>query len=163
MASLNKVTLIGNLGKDPEVKSLPNGDAVCNFSIATSEAWKDKNGERQEKTEWHNITLFRRLAEVAGQYLKKGSSVYIEGKISTRKWTDKDGIDRYSTDIIASQMTMLSSKGASSEMPDDLSSVPARTAPPEAAPQTRAPQSQSQPQQRTSRPPVDSFHDEIPF
>lgn len=106
--SLNKVILIGNLGRDPEVRYMPNGEAVCNFSIATSETWNDRQtGQRQERTEWHNITLYRRLAEVAGQYLRKGSQVYIEGRIQSRKYTGKDGIERTAYDIIGSEMKML--------------------------------------------------------
>ena len=112
MASLNKVMLIGNLGKDPEVRFLPNGNAVCNFSIATTDRYKDKQGQQQEKTEWHNITMYGRLAEIAGDYLRKGSPVYLEGKISTRKWQDKQtGADRYMTEIIVDQMQMLGNKG----------------------------------------------------
>lgn len=109
MASVNKVILVGNLGKDPEVRYMPNGEAVCNFSIATTENWKDKSGVKQEKTEWHNIVMYRRLAEIAGEYLKKGRPVYIEGSLQTRKW-EKDGVTRYSTEIIANQMQMLGSK-----------------------------------------------------
>ena len=109
---VNKVILIGNLGKDPEVRFLPSGSAVCNFSVATSESWKDKQtGQKQEKTEWHNISMFGKLAEIAGEYLRKGSKVYIEGSIQTRKWQDKDGNDRYTTDIKARDMQMLDSKG----------------------------------------------------
>ena len=112
MASVNKVILVGNLGRDPEVRNMPNGDAVCNFSIATTDSWKDKSsGQKQERTEWHNIVMYRRLAEIAGEYLKKGSSVYIEGRLQTRKWQDKDGHDRYTTEIIADQMQMLGSRG----------------------------------------------------
>lgn len=111
MASVNKVILVGNLGRDPEVRYMPNGDAVCNFSIATTDSWKDKNGEKQERTEWHNIVMYRRLAEIAGEYLKKGAPVYLEGKLQTRKWQDKDGNDRYTTEIIADQMQMLGSRG----------------------------------------------------
>lgn len=110
MASVNKVILVGNLGRDPEVRYMPNGDAVANFSIATTETWKDKNGMRQEKTEWHNIAMYRRLAEIAGEYLKKGSSVYVEGRLQTRKWQDKNGQDRYTTEIICDQMQMLGGK-----------------------------------------------------
>ena len=95
MASVNKVIVLGNLGKDPDVRHLPNGDAVCNFSLATTESWKDKNGQKQDKTEWHNIVLFRKLAEIAGEYLKKGRPAYIEGRLQTRKWTDKEGKERY--------------------------------------------------------------------
>ena len=107
---LNKVILIGNLGRDPEVRYLPSGDAVANFSIATSENWKDRNGQRQERTEWHNISMFGRLAEIAGQYLKKGSKVYIEGRIQSRKYTGKDGIERTAYEIVCSEMKMLGGK-----------------------------------------------------
>lgn len=112
MASVNKVILIGNLGRDPELKSLPSGQPVANFPIATSEKWKDKStGETKEQTEWHNIIMFGKLAEIAVQYLKKGSSVFIEGRLQTRKWQDKTGQDRYTTEIIANEMKMLGSRG----------------------------------------------------
>jgi single-strand DNA-binding protein len=112
MASVNKVILIGNLGRDPETRYLPNGDAVTNVTLATTESWKDKgSGERQEKTEWHRVTFYRRLAEIAGEYLKKGSPVYVEGRLETRKWTDKEGKERYTTEIIANEMKMLGSRG----------------------------------------------------
>ncbi|MEO7385490.1 MAG: single-stranded DNA-binding protein [Gammaproteobacteria bacterium] len=112
MSGINKVILIGNLGKDPETRYKPSGKAATNFSVATSERFKDKEtGEPQERTEWHRIATFDRLAEIAAEYLKKGSKVYIEGKLRTRKWTDKEGKDRYSTEIIADQMQMLDSKG----------------------------------------------------
>lgn len=110
MASVNKVILIGNLGKDPEVKYMPNGDAVANITLATTETWKDKSGEKQEKTEWHRVTFYRKLAEIVGEYLKKGRPVYVEGRLETRKWTDKAGVERYTTDIIASDMKMLGGK-----------------------------------------------------
>jgi single-strand DNA-binding protein len=110
MASLNKVILIGNLGKDPETRYMPNGEAVTNITIATTETWKDKAGEKQEKTEWHRITFYRRLAEIAGEYLKKGSQIYVEGRLETRKWQDKEGKDRYTTEVIASEMKMLGSR-----------------------------------------------------
>ena len=113
MAGVNKVILVGNLGKDPEVKYLDSGVAVANFSLATSESYKNKEGERVNQTEWHNIVLWRGLAEVAEKWLKKGSSVYIEGKIKTRKWEDKDGNTRYNTEILADNMTMLGSKSTS--------------------------------------------------
>ncbi len=110
---INKVILIGNLGQDPDVKYMPNGGAVANVTVATSESWKDKNtGEMQERTEWHRVVFFRRLAEIAGEYLKKGSKVYIEGKLQTRKWQDQSGNDRYTTEIIANEMQMLDSRGA---------------------------------------------------
>ncbi|PTQ82251.1 single-strand binding protein [Nitrosospira multiformis] len=120
MASVNKVILIGNLGKDPETRYMPNGDAVTNITVATTETWKDKNGEKQEKTEWHRVTFYRKLAEIAGEYLKKGRPVYVEGRLETRKWTDKSGVERYTTDIIANDMKMLGSKpgGVSYEAPD---------------------------------------------
>ncbi len=113
MAGVNKVILVGNLGKDPEVRHLENGAAVANFSIATSETYKDKNGERQTQTEWHNIVLWRGLAEIAEKYLRKGNQVYIEGKLRTRSWDDKDGVTRYTTEIVGDNMTMLGSKGDS--------------------------------------------------
>ena len=107
MASVNRVILIGNLGKDPETRYLPSGDAVANFSIATTEKFKDKSGAQQEHTEWHRISFFGRQAEIAGEYLKKGSPVYVEGRIRTRKWQDKEGQDRYTTEIVANEMQML--------------------------------------------------------
>lgn len=113
MASVNKVILVGSLGKDPEIRFMPNGETVCNFSMATSDSWKDKQGNKQEKTEWHNIVMYRKLAEIAGEYLKKGSPVYIEGSLQTRKWQTKEGQDRYTTEIIANTMQMLGSKGDS--------------------------------------------------
>ena len=111
MASVNKVILVGNLGRDPETRYMPNGEAVANITLATTDTWKDRtSGERQEKTEWHRVTFYRRLAEIAGEYLKKGSQVYVEGRLETRKWTDKEGKDRYTTEIIASEMKMLGSR-----------------------------------------------------
>ncbi|WP_299797281.1 single-stranded DNA-binding protein [uncultured Shewanella sp.] len=109
---VNKVILVGNLGKDPEVRYMPNGNAVANFTVATSESWKDQQGQQQERTEWHNIVMYRRLAEIAGEYLKKGSKVYLEGKLQTSKWQDQNtGQDRYKTEINASEMQMLDSRG----------------------------------------------------
>jgi len=111
---VNKVILIGNLGKDPEVKYMPSGDAVCNFSVATTDSWNDKSsGDKVEKTEWHNVVMFKRLAEVAGEYLRKGSQVFIEGRLQTRKWQDRDGNDRYTTEVKADQMQMLGGRGGS--------------------------------------------------
>lgn len=141
MASLNRALLIGNLGKDPEVRFMPNGDAVCNFSIATTESYKDKNGDKQEKTEWLNITMYRKLAEIAGQYLKKGSQVYLEGKITTRKWKDKEGNDRYTTEIVCDEMKMLGGKPEGQQQQAPRQTAPARRAP----------------------SPVDEFEDSIPF
>jgi len=110
--SVNKVILIGRLGKDPETRYMTSGDAVTNCTLATSENWKDKSGEKQEKTEWHNLVFYRRLAEIAGEYLKKGSQIYIEGKLQTRKWQDKEGRDRYNTEIVVNEMTMLGGKSS---------------------------------------------------
>ncbi len=108
MASINKVIIIGNLGRDPETRYFPNGDAVTNVSIATTHSWKDKaSGEKKEETEWHRVSFLGRLAEIAGEYLKKGSQVYVEGRLRTRKWQDKNGRDRYTTDVLASSMQML--------------------------------------------------------
>ncbi|HSN42150.1 MAG TPA: single-stranded DNA-binding protein [Burkholderiales bacterium] len=115
MASVNKVILIGNLGADPETRYLPSGDAVTNIRIATTDTWKDKSGEKQEHTEWHRVAFFGKLAEIAGEYLKKGSPVYVEGRIRTRKWQDKDGQDRYSTEIVADRMQLLGGRGGGSE------------------------------------------------
>jgi len=110
MASVNKVILIGNLGRDPETRYTTGGDAVTNLNIATSETWKDKAGEKQEKTEWHRVVLFGRQAEIAGEYLKKGRSVYIEGRLQTKKYTDKDGVEKYSTEIVGDRMQLLGSR-----------------------------------------------------
>ena len=131
---INKVILIGNLGQDPEVRYTPNGGAVCNITVATSETWKDKNtGENQEKTEWHRVVMFRRLAEIAGEYLKKGSKVYLEGRLQTRKWQDQQGQDRYTTEIIADQMQMLDSRGGSADFAPAQQRPAASQSPPEAA------------------------------
>ncbi|GAB4172152.1 MAG: single-stranded DNA-binding protein [Wenzhouxiangellaceae bacterium] len=146
---VNKAILIGNLGADPEVRSTPGGTAVCNLRIATSDSWRDKQtGEMQDRTEWHSVVLFNRLAEIAGEYLRKGSKVYIEGRLQTRKWTDRDGNDRYTTEIIASEMQMLDSRGGSAPMDD----APARS-------NTRS-GGQSAPAAVEDDP---SFDDDIPF
>lgn len=108
MSSVNKVIIIGRLGRDPEVRYTPSGSAICNMTVATSRTWKNKNsGEREEETEWHRVVLYERLAEIAGEYLKKGKVVYIEGRLKTRKWTDKEGVEKYTTEIVAQEMTML--------------------------------------------------------
>lgn len=112
MASVNKAIIVGNLGQDPDIRYLPNGDAVANLSIATTDSWKDKDGNKQEATEWHRVSFFGRSAEVCGQYLKKGSQVYVEGSIKTRKWQDKEGNDRYTTEIRGDRMQMLGGRGA---------------------------------------------------
>jgi single-strand DNA-binding protein len=135
---VNKVILVGNLGKDPEIRYMPNGNAVANLTLATTESWKDKQtGDQQEKTEWHRIVMFRRLAEIAGEYLKKGSQIYIEGKLQTRKWQDNSGNDRYTTEIVASEMQMLGGRGGSGgsagfqDKPSQERSSVAETAPAE--------------------------------
>jgi len=110
MASVNKVILVGNLGRDPETRFLPSGEAVANVSIATTDVWKDKSGEKQERTEWHRVAFFGKLAEIVGEYLKKGSQVYVEGSLRTRKWQDKEGQEKYTTEIIADRMQMLGSR-----------------------------------------------------
>ncbi len=143
---VNKVILVGTLGKDPETRYMPSGGAVTSFSVATNESWKDKQtGEKQERTEWHNISMFGRLAEIAGEYLKKGSQVYLEGSLRTEKWQDKQGQDRYTTKIIANEMQMLGGRPGGG----DFSSAPAQ---------------QSQPRPANQPAPVDdSFDDDIPF
>ena len=115
MASVNKVILVGNLGRDPEVRYLPDGGAVANVSVATTDTWKDKSGEKQERTEWHRVSFFGKLAEIAGEYLKKGSQVYVEGRLQTRKWQDKEGQERFTTEIVADRMQMLGSRGGGAE------------------------------------------------
>jgi single-strand DNA-binding protein len=165
MASVNKVILVGNLGRDPEVRFMPNGDAVCNFSIATTDSWKDKSGAKQEKTEWHNITMYRKLAEIAGEYLKKGRPVYVEGSLQTRKW-EKDGVTRYTTEIIANQMQMLGGRDGggsngsasydggmdqSSGASDNFNQAPAQASAPAAKPVAKP------------APSIDEFEDDIPF
>ena len=127
MASVNKVILIGNLGRDPEIRYTAGGDAMANMNLATTDNWKDKNGEKQEKTEWHRVVMFGKVAEIAGEYLKKGSPVYFEGRIQTRKWTDKEGQERYTTEVVADRMQMLGSRsgGSSRPMSDEEESAPA--------------------------------------
>jgi len=152
--SVNKVILVGRLGKDPETRYMTNGEAVTNVSLATSENYKDKSGEKQERTEWHNLVFYRRLAEIAGEYLKKGAQIYVEGRIQTRKWQDKEGKDRYTTEIIVNEMKMLGSKtgGGSFEVVENESAPAARSAPvpkPAAAPAAKGN--------------FDNFDDDIPF
>ncbi len=121
MASVNKVILIGNLGRDPEDRYMPSGDPMVNINLATTDTWRDKSGDKQEKTEWHRIVMFGKVAEIAGEYLKKGSQAYFEGRLQTRKWTDKEGQDRYTTEIVADRMQMLGSRsgGTARAMPED--------------------------------------------
>ncbi|MBU0539883.1 MAG: single-stranded DNA-binding protein [Gammaproteobacteria bacterium] len=165
---VNKVILVGNLGQDPETRYMPSGGAVTNVTIATSETWKDKqSGQAQERTEWHRVVFFNRLAEIAGEYLKKGSKVYVEGSLRTRKWQNKEGVDQYTTEIVAAEMQMLDSRGGAggdNNYSDGGYSAPAQQAP------RRAPPSQPQPQQNQaptqSAPPAggfDDFDDDIPF
>ena len=148
---VNKVILIGNLGQDPEVKYMPNGNAVANITVATSESWKDKNtGEQVDKTEWHRVVFFRRLAEIVGEYLKKGSKIYIEGKLQTRKWQDKNGADHWTTEVIASEMQMLDSRGGGSS--DFNQGQGQGSSAPQSAPAQAAP-----------APANNDFDDDIPF
>jgi len=162
MASVNKVILVGNLGRDPEVRFMPNGEAVCNFSIATTDSWKDKSGQKQERTEWHNIVMYRKLAEIAGEYLKKGRPVYVEGRLQTRKWQTKEGQDRYTTEIIADQMQMLGGRdgGGSNtyEAMDEDQSTPSPSQQSAARPTQTAPASAP-----ASGGDFDAFEDDIPF
>lgn len=172
MASINKVILIGNLGRDPEVRYTPNGAAVCNVSVATTRNWKDKNsGDKVEETEWHRVVFYDRLAEIAGEYLKKGRPVYVEGRLKTRKWQDKDGKDNYTTEIVAEQMQLLGGRegggggggygGGQGGAPEDYSqeapSAPSRPAARPAAAQRPAP---SAPKSSTG---FDDMDDDIPF
>lgn len=154
MASLNQVNLIGNLGRDPEIKTLPGGDTVCNFSIACSETWKDKNtGERKESTEWVNVVIFGKLAEIAGQYLQKGSQVYLRGKLKTRKWQDKNtGQDRYTTEVHCDDMKMLGAK------PDGAGSRDGNNSGQQQRQQPQQQQRQAPAQQRNN-----DFDDDLPF
>lgn len=117
--AVNKVILVGNLGRDPEVRNMPSGDALANFSIATTDTWRDKSGQRQERTEWHRISIFGKQAEVAGQYLKKGSTVYVEGRLQTRKWTDKEGVERTTTEVVADRFQMLGGRSGGGESHQD--------------------------------------------
>ena len=157
MPSVNKVILMGNLGRDPEVRFMPNGDAVCNFSIATTDSWKDKAGERQEKTEWHNIVMYRRLAEIAGEYLKKGRPVYLEGRLQTRKWQTKEGQDRYTTEIIADSMQMLGGRDGAPTQDSQPSSQP------EAKDEFDQTPSRNNQSGSTGGSSFDEFEDDIPF
>ena len=157
MPSVNKVILMGNLGRDPEVRFMPNGDAVCNFSIATTDSWKDTAGERQEKTEWHNIVMYRRLAEIAGEYLKKGRPVYLEGRLQTRKWQTKEGQDRYTTEVIADSMQMLGGRDGAPAQESQPSSQPEAK---DEFDQTPSRNNQSGSSNSSS---FDEFEDDIPF
>ena len=149
---VNKVTLIGNLGADPEVRYTNNGSAVANIRLATAESWRDKDtGEQQERTEWHRVVFFSRLAEIVGEYLKKGSQVYVEGRIQTRKWQDRDGNDRYTTEIVANEMQMLGGRGGGGGGSSGFESANA----PSTVDETKS--------QGAPEPPMDDFDDDIPF
>jgi single-strand DNA-binding protein len=167
MASVNKVILVGNLGRDPEVRYMPNGEAVANFSIATTDTWKDKSGVKQEKTEWHNIVMYRRLAEIAGEYLKKGRPVYVEGRLQTRKW-EKDGVTRYTTEIVADQMQMLGSgrDGGSASYDGEMDQGGGYDDFNQSAPRASAPKKPAQAPAGTKpagSSNFDDFDDDIPF
>jgi single-strand DNA-binding protein len=158
MASVNKVILLGNLGRDPETRYTTGGDAVTNLNIATSEQWKDKSGEKQERTEWHRVVLFGRQAEIAGEYLKKGRSVYIEGRLQTRKYTDKDGVEKYSTEIVADRMQLIGSArdaGGTGGDAEFASAGPSTT--------TRREGAAPKPAAGGGKKNVDDFDDDIPF
>lgn len=168
---INKVILVGNLGNDPETRYMPSGGAVTNITVATSETWKDKQtGQPQERTEWHRIVFFNRLAEIAGEYLKKGSKVYIEGSLRTRKWQDQSGQDKYTTEIVAGEMQMLDSRGGGGgggqsggyQDQNYNQGTPQQAAPQQAAPQKAAPAPQSQ-SQAPAPGGFDDFDDDIPF
>ncbi len=149
---VNKVTLIGNLGNDPEVRYSGNGNAVANISLATAESWRDKDsGEQQERTEWHRIVFFGRLAEIVSEYLHKGSQIYVEGRLQTNKWQDKEGNDRYTTQIVANEMQMLGSRGSASTNQEP---VPQKESTPDSSPKQTQPLAES---------PVDEVDDDIPF
>src|SRR5207247_1377797 len=155
MASVNKVILIGNLGRDPETRYMPDGGAITNISIATTDKWKDKAGEMQEKTEWHRVAFFGKLAEIAGEYLKKGSQVYVEGRLQTRKWQDKEGQDKYTTEIVADRMQMLGSRSGAGAGGND---VPERERSPLAGAAAG-----SAPRGAPAKKNVDDLDDDIPF
>ena len=155
--SVNKVILVGRLGRDPEARYMPNGEAVTNFSIATDEQWRDRNGERQTRTEWHNVILYGKLAEIASQYLRKGSQVFIEGRIQSRKYSGKDGIERIAYDIIGSEMKMLGSRNETAAMGNNGNSAPVATNSPSSAPSAQA----SRPV--PTKAPVNDIDDDIPF
>lgn len=166
MASVNKCIIVGNLGRDPESRTMPNGDMVTNIAVATTESWKDKqSGEKRELTEWHRITLYRKLAEIASQYLRKGSQIYIEGRLQTRKWTDKDGVERYTTEIVADTMQMLGSRNGGNASQDDDYGAAAPA--PRQNPTRTAPAQRTSTHQQSARQPEPSggafLDDDIPF
>lgn len=162
MSGVNKVIIVGRLGQDPEVRYTPSGSAVANLSVATSETWKDKeSGQRQEKTEWHRVVMFGRIAEVAGEYLRKGAQVYLEGKLQTRKWQDREGVDRYTTEVVIDMkgtMQMLDSRHGGQQGGGQPAGGQGQGGAYREASGGRAPS-----QQRQTPPPVDDFDDDIPF
>ncbi|MGQ3891833.1 single-stranded DNA-binding protein [Legionella sp. CNM-4043-24] len=154
---INKVILVGNVGVDPDVRYLPNGNAVTTLSIATSETWKDKQtGDKQERTEWHRVVCFNRLGEIAGEYVRKGSKLYVEGSLRTRKWQDQQGQDRYTTEIVANDIQMLDSKGGSSGSYDDSMQMPPQQQAPRKAPSAPA-------AAQSAQDAFDELDDDIPF
>ena len=155
--SVNKVILVGRLGRDPETRYMPNGDAITNFSLATDEQWRDRNGERQTRAEWHNVSLYGKLGEVANQYLRKGSQVFIEGKIQSRKYTGNDGIERTAYNIIGNEMRMLGNRNDGSDSGNNNAAPPTSSNPPPAAPRRQPPQHES------TTAPIDDIDDDIPF
>ena len=160
---INKVILVGNLGSDPEVRYMPSGSAVANVSLATTDSWKDKNtGAQQDRTEWHRVVFFNRLAEIVGEYLKKGSQVYVEGRLQTRKWQDKQGVDRYTTEIVVSEMQMLGGRGSdrSSSAGSETAANFSGNAPSQSRQQVQDSQVQST---SSSRAPDPEFDDDVPF
>lgn len=165
MASVNKVILIGNLGKDPEVRYMPSGKAVANVTIATNESWKDRNtGEKQERTEWHNVVFYSPLAEIAGQYLRKGSTVFVEGRLQTRKWQDKTTQqDRYTTEIIANEMKMLGGRGGPGGSAPFAPEGSEPATPPASRPQSSVAPARPQASSPSYSGPDNSFDDDIPF
>ena len=154
--SVNKVILIGRLGRDPETRYMPNGDAITNFSLATDEQWRDRNGKRQTRTEWHNVSLYGKLGEIANQYLRKGSQVFVEGKIQSRKYTDKDGIERMAYNIIGNEMKMLGNRNDGSDSGNN-NAAPLTSSNPPPAPHRQPPQHES------TTAPIDDIDDDIPF
>ncbi|MDA8885323.1 single-stranded DNA-binding protein [Porticoccaceae bacterium] len=161
---VNKVIIVGNCGQDPETRFMPSGGAVTNLSLATSESWKDKNtGDQQERTEWHRVVFFNRLAEIAGEYVKKGSKLYIEGSLRTRKWQGQDGQDRYTTEIVASEMQMLDSRGGQQSGDYDQSQGSYQQSAPQAQQQSAPQQQQSAPEQSAPQQQGGAFDDDIPF
>lgn len=157
MSSINKTLLLGNLGQDPEIRYTPNGDAVANISLATNKKWKDKQGQKQERTEWHRVTMYRQLAELAGKWLKKGSKIFVEGELQTRKWQDQQGNDRYTTEIVVNDMKMMGDGGTKQAAPQAQNQAQNQ------AQQNGNNQQQNQQAPAMSEPAFDDFDDDCPF